>query len=242
MSEIIFILEDDRDLAALFEREIARAGMTPRLFRSIRAVRAALEIAPPELCVLDLGLPDGDGLDFLRDGLAARGVPTVVVSGRNSLDDRVRGLSEGADDYLAKPADPVELVARIRSVLRRMARAAPAPEHATDAPEAPSRARFGDMEFDTARLELTDPGGAAIALSRADADLLVLFLRTRGRVVSRDWLIEQIFADAGGQFDRSIDVRVSRLRKKLGDDPRNPKLIRTIYGAGYVFAVPVEWH
>ncbi len=239
MSETIFILEDDRDLAALFQREIERAGMIARPFRSIRAVRAALEVAAPDLCVLDLGLPDGDGLEFLRDGLAARGVPTVVVSGRSSLGDRIEGLSQGADDYLAKPADPVELVARIRSVLRRMARAAPS---LTPEAEAPHRARFAGWGFDATRLELTDPEGAAITLSRADADLLALFLRTRGRVVSRDWLVEQMFDDAGGQFDRSVDVRVSRLRKKLGEDPRSPKLIRTVYGAGYVFAAQVDWH
>ncbi|SDE49975.1 response regulator transcription factor [Limimaricola pyoseonensis] len=240
MSETIFILEDDSDLAALFAREIERAGMTARPFRAIKAVRAALATGRPDLCVLDLGLPDGDGLDFLRDDLAARGVPVVVVSGRGSLDDRVEGLSLGADDYLAKPADPAELVARIRSVLRRMARAAPVPPPAeTDA--APRRARFAGHCFDADRLELTGPDGDTQRLSRADADLLTLFLHTRGRVVSRDWLVEQLFEDAGGQFDRSVDVRVSRLRKKLGDPPRSPKLIRTVYGAGYVFAAGVEW-
>ncbi|MFY0735748.1 MULTISPECIES: response regulator transcription factor [Aurantimonas] len=242
MHKRIFILEDDRDLAAVFARELTEQGFVVATFQRIADFRRQLGAAPPDLCIVDLGLPDGDGLALLKDELGRHGLPIVIVSGRGALDDRLRGLESGADDYLTKPVEPLELAARIRSVLRRTSRNREAtPTLRASATARTDIAEFAGWRADFGSLTLRAPGGAEQPLSRSDAELLRAFLEAQGRVLSRDFLLELFSASGEEAFDRSVDVRVSRLRKKLDEDPKKPVHVRTVYGAGYVFATRVDW-
>ncbi len=228
--KLIAIVEDDPDVARLVARTLVEFGFAvERYGRGADLLRKVGDLAP-DACIVDLGLPDMDGLDVLRK-LREQDMPVVVLTGRGGVADRVLGLELGADDYLAKPFEPRELVARINSVLRRTARRGSA---------APMVARFAGWSFDPEAMALTSPGGEPVRLSRAEALLLELFLGAPNRILTREHLMH-VRGTASQAFDRSIDVRISRLRQKLQDDPHNPHLIRTIYGAGYLFASAVEW-
>lgn len=243
---IVYVIEDNIELAAVWRRALEAVAMRIHHFPDLASSQASLERTRPDLCLIDLGLPDGDGLELLRRRLGVDAIPTIVVSGRGSLDDRLQGLELGADDYLTKPVEPAELVARVRSLLRRSRNAAigtrpAASDGGGGTANEENVARFGDWTCDFGSYRLAETGGAEHVLSRADAELLHVFLSSPGRVVTRDRLLELLHAHGEEPFDRSVDVRVSRLRKKLGDDPKRPNHIRTVYGAGYVFASPVRW-
>jgi DNA-binding response OmpR family regulator len=228
--KLIAVVEDDADIARLIQRTLGEFGFAvERYGRGADLLRKVGNLAP-DACIVDLGLPDMDGLEVLRK-LIEHDLPVIVLTGRGGVADRVLGLELGADDYLAKPFEPRELVARINAVLRRTARRAGA---------APMVARFAGWTFDPEAMALTAPDGEAVRLSRAEAQLLELFVGAPNRILTRDHLMH-VRGTAGQAFDRSIDVRISRLRQKLRDDPQNPHLIRTIYGAGYLFATAVEW-
>ena len=174
-----------------------------------------------------------DGMQVVRELQDGSPCAVLILTGRNDVTDRVLGLELGADDYIVKPFEPRELVARVRSILRRYQRA-PAPEPASER----NLARFASWSFDASRHALTAPDGREISLSAAEAGLLATLLRRPNKILSREQLLGERDVDP---FDRSIDVRISRLRRKLDDDPQNPKLIKTVYGAGYLFSAQVEW-
>lgn len=231
----IYILEDDADVQALYARELKAHGFLVEGFSTISSFSAALEKSSPALCILDLSLPDGDALTLLRDTLGHMNIPTIVVSGRGALGDRVLGLDFGADDYLVKPVNTIELAARARSLMRRVEKLATSSNQGSTI----ERVRFADWLADFSTLELVSPQGDTEMMSAADARLLKVFVSAPGKILSRDRLMD-LYAEDNDAFDRSIDAQVSRLRKKLKDTAKNPKLIRTVYGAGYVFTPQVE--
>ncbi len=233
---LVFLLEDEDDIASLVVRALESFGMRVERFARGRDFLARFAKEPPDLAILDLGLPDVDGLDIVKAVRRQGGTGILVVTGRADTADRVLGLELGADDYVVKPFEPRELVARARSVLRRLA--------GPDAATAPSAeiARFAGFSFSTATNALTTPTGETRPLSVAEAALLVLLLKAPNRILSRDQLMDGLGITAQRTpFDRSVDVRVSRLRRKLDDTAAEPTLIRTVYGAGYLFNARVTW-
>jgi two-component system OmpR family response regulator len=233
----IYILEDDKDVSAVFARALTGYGYQVQSFSEVRSFARQVEEAAPDLAVVDLGLPDGDGLSVLRGNLTRFGVATIIVTGRGGLADKLKGLDYGADDYLVKPVEPLELVARVRTVLRRVSGSTLKTAGADQA----TVAKFAGWRVDFDTLQLTSPDHDTATLTRSDARLLRAFIDAQGRVLTREFLLDFCEIGAEENFDRAIDVRVSRLRKKLKDDSRSPTHIRTVYGAGYVFASPATW-
>ena len=241
----IYILEDDKDIAAIFARALNEEGYETRDFGDVQGFARCINEAPPALCIVDLGLPDGDGLTVLRNLLSRQELATIIVTGRGGLDDKLKGLEYGADDYIVKPVEPLELVARVKTILRRVSSRLEAPQPmkaGQGQAQAPSEiAEFAGWRVDFGRFELTSPDHEVTPLSRADTQILRAFLEAQGRVLSREFLLDLCVSAGDENFDRAIDVRVSRLRKKLKDDPRCPTHIRTVYGAGYIFASSATW-
>jgi len=193
---------------------------------------------PPALVLLDLGLPGEDGFTIARQLREHWHCGLVIVTGRGDSVDKVVGLEVGADDYVTKPFDLRELLARIKAVLRRIA-----PDEsssgATVAASARSKFRFADWQLDTSARRLTSPQGQDVALTTGEFDLLCAFAQHAGRVLSRDFLLEQTRGREAGPFDRTIDVQVGRLRKKLEVDAEVPQIIKSVRGAGYILVPPV---
>ena len=235
-SPLVLVLEDEPDIAKIICKALSEYGFRNEAARTGRELLARARQLGPDLVIVDLGLPDMDGMQVVRELQEGSPCAVLILTGRNDLTDRVLGLELGADDYIVKPFEPRELVARVRSILRRYVRA-PAPEAAADAGER-SIAHFAQWRFDANRLTLTDADGGETGLSAAEAGLLVSLLRRPNKILSREQLLGERDVDP---FDRSIDVRISRLRRKLGDDPHSPKLIKTVYGAGYLFSAQVRW-
>lgn len=230
----ILILEDDPDIARLICGSLAEYGFRCEHVGTGRALLDRAQRATPDLCVIDLGLPDMDGMQVVRELQEGSPCAVLILTGRNDVTDRVLGLELGADDYIVKPFEPRELVARVRSILRRYQRAAPAEPASVER----NLARFGEWRFDKGRHALVSPDQREINLSAAEAGLLLTLLERPNRILSREQLLGERDVDP---FDRSIDVRISRLRRKLEDDPHDPKLIKTVYGAGYLFSAQVSW-
>lgn len=230
---LIAVVEDDPLVAATLQTTLRDFGYTSEWCRSRAELQHLLRAHRPALCIIDLGLPDGDGLDLVRVLQQQHDCGILILTGRGFLTDRVLGLELGADDYVTKPFESRELVARVRSILRRYGR--PGPEEQAQ----PRRiACFEGWRFEPASLALTDSAGQTEEVSAAEGRLLTLFLEHPNRILDRERL-------AGSRdispLDRSIDVRVSRLRKRLRDSPTRPALIKTVYGAGYLFTARVEW-
>jgi two-component system OmpR family response regulator len=200
-----------------------------------KAMRTAVGASRPDVIVLDVMLPGEDGFSLCRDLRARSNIPIIMLTARGDETDRIVGLELGADDYLPKPFNPRELSARIKSVLRR---ARSLPENLE--PERVHFFRFAGWTLDTATRNLTSPQGVVVALSGTEFRLLRIFLDHPNSVLTRDQLIELMLARDAGAYDRAIDVQVSRLRQRLGDTAREPAIIKTVRGKGYVLAAPVE--
>ncbi len=231
-NRLIYIVDDEADICTLVSEELERFGYETRICRTGAQAAQAIRQRRPDLCIIDLGLPDMDGMALVRQLGELQGVGIMILSGRDSTPDRVMGLELGADDYITKPFEPRELVARANSLLRRLEQ--------IDAPAADSRPRravFGNWTFDPASMTLSNERGDSEVLSNAEAQLLNALLRAPRQILSR----EQLLGDRADPFDRSIDVRMSRIRKKIEADPKNPAIIKTIYGAGYMLMTEVNW-
>lgn len=230
----ILLVEDEPAIAQLICSNLALYGFKCEHLSTGRQLLERAQLVAPDLCIIDLGLPDMDGMQVIRELQEGSPCAVLILTGRTDVTDRVLGLELGADDYIVKPFEPRELVARVRSILRRYQRSA---SHDPQ-PEALNKARFAGWQFDRGQHTLTHPQGHTVRLSAAEAALLTTLAQRPNRILSREQLLGERDVDP---FDRSIDVRISRLRRKLEDDPHEPKLIKTVYGAGYLFAAQVTW-
>jgi len=235
MQDHVLIVDDDAEIRGLLQEYLQKQGYRVSTAADGKALRGALEGAGPDLIVLDLMLPGTDGLQLCRDLRARSNVPIIMLTARGEETDRIVGLEMGADDYLPKPFNPRELLARIKSVLRR-ARSLPGNLE----PEAVKSLRFAGWTLDVATRDLTSPEGVVVPLSGTEFKLLRVFLAHPDRVLTREQLIELMISRDAGPFDRAIDVQVSRLRQRLREDAREPRIIKTVRGAGYVLAAQVE--
>lgn len=227
----LIVVDDEPDIRELLEEYLERQGLDVRSAADGVDLDRRLAERPAQLLVLDLNLPGEDGLAIAKR-LRARGrVGIVMLTARGDLEDRIRGLELGADDYVVKPVEPRELLARIRSVLRRlaaeMARAGREP--------GTRRVRFGRCELDLDGHRLLAGDGAEVPLTAMEFDLLETFARHPGQVLGRDRISELAHNRPWHPLDRSIDIRITRLRQKIEPDPDRPTVIRTIRGEGYVF-------
>lgn len=228
MDERILLIEDDSRLAGMVQEYLGKAG-----YHVVHAENGARGLAlharePADVIILDLMLPDGDGLDICRQIRARSDSPILMLTARGDPMDRVVGLEMGADDYLPKPFEPRELLARLRAILRR-SRATPRTGSSTDV------LRYGRLEIDRSSREVR-LDGAPCSLTGYQFALLLALAEHAGRVMSRDALMDAIKGEQFEAFDRSIDVHVSRIRAAIEDDPKKPRRVITMRGTGYVFA------
>ena len=222
----LLMIEDDRALAEMVATYLGRAGMTLDHREGAAAGLAAALQGGYDAVVLDLMLPDGDGLEICRAIRARSDVPILMLTARGEEADRIVGLEIGADDYLPKPFNPRELLARLRAILRRRGPGGQAAQGET--------LRFGRLVIDrAARRVLVD--GEERSLTSHQFDLLCALAESAGRVLSREQLMDRVRGEALEAFDRSIDVHISRIRAAIEDDPKNPRRIVTLRGAGYLF-------
>ncbi len=231
----ILIVDDDAEIRSLLREYLQKNGYRVTAVGDGKGMWAALKQAQPDIIVLDLMLPGDDGLTLCRNLRARSGIPVIMLTARGEETDRIVGLEMGADDYLAKPFNPRELLARVKSVLRR-ARALPENLHPDDA----RTIRFAGWILDVATRNLRSPTGVVVPLSGTEYKLLRIFLAHPNRVLNRDQLIDLMLSRDASPFDRSIDVQVSRLRHRLGDGAKKHTIIKTVRGEGYVLAVAVE--
>lgn len=227
---LVAILDDEPQIRALLSDALSEAGFRIAAFARATEFEAALHRAAPDVCLVDLGLPDRDGLALVHRLALESGAAIIIISGRAEVQDRVTGLELGADDYIIKPFDPAEVVARVRARLR--------------APKGVGQrncAEFAGWVAAFDRYVLVASDGEEVAISHSEGEVLRMFLEAPKRLISRQQMQETLGGAAGESFDRAMDVRISRLRTKLREDPKNPALIKTIYGAGYIFLGDVEW-
>ncbi len=228
---LVTILDDEPQIRTMLADALEEAGFRTISFGRATEFEAALKSTSPDVCLVDLGLPDKDGLTLVHRLALESGASIIIISGRAQVQDRVTGLELGADDYIIKPFEPAEVVARVRARLRK----------SKPAENTGGTAFFNGWIAHFERYMLEDEHGVETAFSHAEGEVLRLFLNAPKRLISRQQMQESLGGVAGESFDRAMDVRISRLRTKLGEDPKNPRLIKTIYGAGYIFLGDVRW-
>ena len=231
----ILIVDDDAEIRSLLSQYLVKNGLRVTAVADGRGMWHALDAGRIDLIVLDLMLPGDDGLTLCRNLRAKSDTPVIMLTARGEETDRIVGLEMGADDYLAKPFSARELLARIKAILRR---ARSLPENLQ--PDSVRQIRFADWVLDTTHRQLISATNVVTPLSGAEYRLLRIFLSHPNRVLNRDQLVDLTQGREADPLDRSIDVQVSRLRHRLGDDPREPRLIKTVRGEGYVLAVAVK--
>ncbi len=230
----ILVVDDHADIRDLLKRFLEQHGYRVSCARDGREMKKLLEHSTIQLIVLDLMLPGEDVLTLCRELRVHSAIPIVMLTAMGEDMDRIVGLEMGADDYLAKPFNPRELLARIKAVLRRSQ-----PQDEPPAEIGVAHYYFAQWQLDMLRRELVDSSGIGISLSTAEFDLLKVFLERPQRVLSRDQLLDLARGREAQAFDRAIDTQVSRLRRKLEQDAKNPELIKTVWGGGYLFAAEV---
>jgi len=225
----LLIVEDDELVQSLMGAYLQREGFTISLAATGKEMLAAIDTERIDLVLLDLNLPDEDGLSLARQVRARSDLPIIVITARKGKSDRLAALEVGADDYLTKPFDPDELVLRVRNLLGRAG--------TPDSPALRSEIyRFEGWVLDMDARTVTDPNGDQVAFTRAELNLLAALLKAPNRVLSRAHLLDAVSHDADSPADRLIDVLVSRIRKKIEPDPKRPRYVTTVVGCGYKFS------
>ncbi len=231
----ILIVDDDAEIRSLLTRYLEKNGLRVTAVGDGRAMWQALDRATVDLLVLDLMLPGDDGLTLCRTLRARSDLPVIMLTARGDETDRIVGLEMGADDYLPKPFSARELLARIKVILRRTRALPPNLK-----PQEEHLLRFAGWTLDTARRRLVAPDGEAAPIGGVEYKLLRVFLDHPNRVLDRDQLLDLTQGREAEPLDRSIDVQISRLRRRLRDDPQSPQLLKTVRGEGYVFTATVD--
>ena len=228
---LVCICDDEEPLREMLAEYLGKNGFATVQAQDAASLRATLEAHQPQLLLLDINMPGEDGLSVLRGLQGNDAAPRVIMlTAAGETVDRIVGLEMGADDYLAKPVDLRELVARVRAVLRRAA------TRQAEKPEVPQgRLPFGKTWLDLEAAKLFDEDGNAVQLTAMEFNLLKLFAKNRGRVLNRDQILEGAHDREWDPFDRSIDIRISRIRKKIEHNPAKPAVIRTVRGLGYIY-------
>jgi DNA-binding response OmpR family regulator len=225
--ELVLLVEDEASISEPFSRALAREGFLPVVAATVAEARALLEQREPDIVLLDLMLPDGDGRDLAREVRAKSQVPIIMLTARGSEVDRVVGLELGADDYVVKPFAAAEVIARIRAVLRRSRQQEP-----------PGRLTAGDVTIDVAARRAW-LGERELSLTRKEFDLLARLARSAGQVVTREDLMSDVWDENWFGSTKTLDVHMTALRRKLGEDPAAPRHIQTVRGVGFRFS-PVQ--
>ncbi|MBE7425982.1 MAG: response regulator [Burkholderiaceae bacterium] len=235
----LLVVDDETELLSLLGEYFHRQGLRVWTAPDAASARAIVAAQAPQVAVIDVNMPGEDGLSLARWlRVEHPGIGILMLSAASETIDRIVGLEVGADDYVAKPFDLRELLARVKALLRRMRAAAPATAAETRA--APHDAAANEVVFGTCRLDLDlrrlfDAGGAEVELTASELDLLLLFARNPGRPLSRDQIMERAHNRSWDVFDRSIDLRIMRLRRKVERNPEKPEAIKTVRGVGYLF-------
>jgi two-component system, OmpR family, response regulator len=229
----VLLVDDEAALREPLTDYLVRQGFVVTQAASAAAARTLVRDDPPDLALLDIMMPGEDGLSLCRHLTETRAIPIIFLTARGEATDRIVGLEIGADDYVVKPFEPRELVARIRSVLRRSARG---PGDAKDNEDF----LFDGWRLDPLKRRLTDPDGAVVPISSAEFRLLMAFLEHPRQVLDRDRLLDMVQGREAHLFDRAVDNQVSRLRRKIEIDSRNPQMIQTVWGGGYMLAADVR--
>ena len=229
----LLLVDDEPSLREPLAEYLARQGFVVRQAEDAAKARSALLEETPDLVLLDIMMPGEDGLSLCRHLSETKHLPVIMLTAKGEAMDRIVGLEIGADDYVAKPFEPRELVARIRSVLRRSSKTAPATDE-------DALYEFDGWKLDPLKRKLTDPQGTVVPVSSAEFRLLVAFLNHPRQVLDRDRLLDLVQGREAHLFDRAVDNQVSRLRRKMETDSRDPKLIQTVWGGGYRLAADVR--
>ena len=231
----ILVVDDARDIREPLVRYLKESGYRASSADSAAAARRAMRTSGIDLVILDIMMPGEDGLSLCRSIRESSGIPVIMLTARGEELDRIVGLEVGADDYVAKPFNPRELLARVGAVLRRTNTLPPRLRGPTA-----ERYRFGEWTFNAAQREIVGPDGLALPLSSGEFKLLMAFLERPKVALSREQLLDLTKGRDAEVFDRSIDNQVSRLRRKIEQDPKNPRYIKTVWGGGYMFTSDVE--
>lgn len=230
----LLLVDDEATLREPLADYLVRQGFVVEQAASAAEARSRLRDAAPDLVLLDIMMPGEDGLSLCRHLAESQAIPTILLTARGEATDRIVGLEIGADDYVTKPFEPRELVARIRSVLRRASKGAAAKV------EEEEDFVFDGWRLDPLKRKLTDPEGVSVAISSVEFRLLMAFLEHPRQVLDRDRLLDMVQGREAHLFDRAVDNQISRLRRKIEVDSRNPSLIQTVWGGGYMLAADVR--
>lgn len=231
-SEIhILVCDDELDVREMLQEYLGKRGYKVTAVAGGDELRAVLAVSEVHLMVMDINMPKEDGLAILRSLRPENTTPVIMLTAAGDVVDRIIGLEMGADDYLGKPVDLRELEARVKALLRRNAYKAPVEDKSTNG----NNAKFGDFTLDTEAAKLRAADGSEVSLTAMEYNLLKVFAENKGRVLNRDQILEKAHDRSWDPFDRSIDIRISRLRRKLETNPEKPEIIKTVRGIGYLY-------